>query len=58
MTYERYLTPAGEAIHGRGLSPDVAVATPVVEWDETPPETDALLARAVELARNKYLLIK
>lgn len=58
MTYARYLTPGGEAIHGSGLSPDVAVATPVVEWDEAPPETDALLARAVELARTKYLLVK
>jgi carboxyl-terminal processing protease len=58
MTHQQYLTPAGDPIHGQGLSPDVAVAIPVVEWDETPPENDPLLARAVELARNKYLLIK
>ena len=56
LTYARYLTPSGEAIHGKGLKPDVAVddvdvtefgAAPTSEAD---PILDAALARVTKKA--------
>jgi carboxyl-terminal processing protease len=52
MTYRRYLTVAGRPIHGQGLEPDVPVAAPVTEFGETPPATDAVLERALDVARS------
>lgn len=48
MTYARYLALDGEPIHERGLRPNLAVESPSVAFDETPPATDDMLAKAVE----------
>lgn len=48
LTWARYLTRAGEPIHGEGLTPDVVVDEPNVEFDEVPPAGDPLLEKAVE----------
>ncbi len=53
MTYARYLAVDGEPIHERGLSPDVAVGSPSVPFDEAPPATDEMLAKAVEHLTGK-----
>jgi carboxyl-terminal processing protease len=56
ITYARYLTPSGDAIHGKGLKPDVEVedvdvadfgVAPATEAD---PILDAALARVVKKA--------
>lgn len=52
MTHLRYLTADGALIHGQGLEPDEPVAIPIVEFGETPPAADAVLDRALELARS------
>ncbi len=48
MTYARYLATDGEPIHGRGLRPNLAVESPNVAFDDVPPTTDEMLARAIE----------
>jgi carboxyl-terminal processing protease len=48
MTYARYLTLEGDPIHERGLRPTVAVESPSVAFDDPPPSTDDMLAKAVE----------
>jgi carboxyl-terminal processing protease len=48
LTYARYLTPAGELIQGRGLTPDLAVDDPDVDFGEPKPAKDAILDAAVE----------
>lgn len=55
LTYARYLTPSGEAIHGKGLKPDVAVEDADVTDFGAPasdkdPILDAALARAAKKA--------
>lgn len=47
LTYARYLTPSGEIIQGRGLTPDLAVDEPDVDFDQQKPATDAVLDAAV-----------
>ena len=51
LTYARYLTPAGEPIHGRGLQPDVPVEEPDVEFGATAPATDPILDAALTKIR-------
>jgi carboxyl-terminal processing protease len=51
LTYARYLTPAGEPIHGRGLQPDVPVEEPDVEFGTTAPTTDPILDAALAKIR-------
>ena len=51
LTYARYLTPGGELIQGRGLTPDLAVDEPDVDFGEPKPATDAILDAAI--ARGK-----
>ena len=53
LTYARYLTPAGEPIHGKGLQPDVPVEEPDVEFGAAAPTTDPILDAALEKARSK-----
>ncbi len=53
LTYARYLTPAGEAIHGKGLTPDVAVDEPDVEFGSPAPEKDPILDAAKERLKGK-----
>ena len=48
MTYAQYLAADGEAIHGRGLAPTVAVEAPVVPFGDVPPAGDDMLTKAVE----------
>jgi carboxyl-terminal processing protease len=48
MTYARYLTPAGAAIHGTGIAPAVEVEQPEVEFGDPPPATDPILDKAIE----------
>ena len=54
LTYLRYLTPAGNPIHEKGLEPDVDVEQPEIEFGSDPPTTDAPLLKAIErLAQKK-----
>lgn len=54
LTYAKYLTPAGEPIHGRGLEPDTQVEEPDVEFGAEPPVTDPILDAALaRLAAKK-----
>ena len=48
MTYAQYLAADGEAIHGRGLAPTVAVEAPVVPFGDEPPAGDDMLTKAIE----------
>ena len=41
LTYARYLTPTGEVIQGKGLSPDMEVDEPETDFGEAPPAKDA-----------------
>jgi carboxyl-terminal processing protease len=53
LTYARYLTPSGEALHGRGLQPDLHVEEPDVEFGAAVPTTDPILDAALAKARSK-----
>jgi carboxyl-terminal processing protease len=53
LTYARYLTPAGEALHGRGLEPDVKVEEPDVEFGAPAAAKDPILDAALERARAR-----
>ena len=44
----RYLSPASEAIHEKGLTPDVQVDQPDVEFGADPPAGDPTLDKALE----------
>jgi carboxyl-terminal processing protease len=48
LTYLRYLTPAGDPIHERGLTPNVDVEQPEVEFGDEAPTPDVTLQRAIE----------
>jgi carboxyl-terminal processing protease len=48
LTYARYLTPGGEVIQGRGLTPDAAVDEPDLDFDQIKPATDAVLDAAIQ----------
>ena len=52
LTYARYVTPGGELIQGRGLTPDVAVDEPDVDFGEPRPAKDAILDAAMEKAKK------
>jgi carboxyl-terminal processing protease len=47
LTYARYVTPGGELIQGRGLTPDAAVDEPDVDFGEPKPATDGVLDAAI-----------
>jgi carboxyl-terminal processing protease len=53
LTYAKYLTPAGEPIHGRGLQPDVQVDEPDVEFGAPRPDKDPILEAALEKIRSR-----
>ncbi len=54
MTTERYYTVDGATpLHEHGLVPAVAVANPVVGFDELPPPTDAPLGKAIEQLKKR-----
>jgi carboxyl-terminal processing protease len=48
LTWARYLTPSGKAIHGSGLEPTVEVEDPDVEFGTEPPADDPILEKALE----------
>ncbi len=48
LTYQRYLHPSGEPLHGPGLKPTVEVAEPDVDFGAPPPAADAILDAALE----------
>ncbi len=53
LSWQRYLTPAGDAIHEKGLMPDVPVAEPEVEFGSQPPPGDPILDKALEQASGR-----
>lgn len=49
LTYAKYLAPNGDAIQGKGLTPDVAVEEPdVAEFGGPAPDKDPILDAALE----------
>jgi len=52
LTSTRYLTPAGDLIHTRGLVPDEAVAEPEIEIGDPAPTDDPILDAAIARAAN------
>ena len=56
LTYARYLTPAGEVIHGKGLKPDVPIDEPDVDFGSTLPKSDPLLEAAIERAKRPSVM--
>ena len=54
LTSQRYLTPKSADIHEKGLTPDIEVEEPDVEFGSEPPAADRTLERALqELAGRK-----
>ncbi len=53
LSSTRYLTPKNEGIHERGLTPDLEVDQPDVEFGATPPAKDETLDKAVERLADK-----
>ena len=53
LTYARYATPDGIVIQGKGLTPDLEVDEPEVDFGEPRPAKDAVLDAAVERIRKK-----
>ena len=48
LTHLLYLGPGGAALQERGVTPDVAVDVPTVDFGVEPPAGDAALDKAVE----------
>jgi carboxyl-terminal processing protease len=53
LTTTRFLTPAGEPLHGKGLEPGVAVAEPEVDFGQPAPAGDPILEKALERVGQK-----
>lgn len=53
LSSTRYLTPKNEGIHERGLTPDVEVDQPDIEFGATPPAKDETLDKALERLAEK-----
>jgi carboxyl-terminal processing protease len=53
LSYVRYLAPSATPIHEKGLTPDVEVEQPDVDFGTEPPTTDATLQKALELLAAK-----
>jgi carboxyl-terminal processing protease len=52
LTHARYLTPEGNLIQGRGLTPALAVDEPEIDFDQPKPTTDPVLDAAIERIRR------
>ena len=54
LTHLLFLTPSGTVIQGKGLTPDVAVEQPNVDFGQTAPPGDPILEKAIQtLAERK-----
>ena len=53
LTHLLYLTPAEAVINEKGLTPDVGVEQPDVEFGQPLPATDATLDKAIEQIRTR-----
>ncbi len=53
LSTTRYLTPAGNPLHDKGLEPTVNVDEPEVEFGQPAPTTDPILEKAIERATAK-----
>ena len=53
LTHLVYLTPGGVMIHDKGLTPDVAVAQPDVDFGQPPSTKDPILDKAIETLTQK-----
>lgn len=53
LTYARWLSPRGTAIHGTGIAPTVAVSEPDVEFGTPAPAEDPILDKALETVTAK-----
>ena len=53
LSYLRYLAPNGNAIHEKGLQPEVQVDEPDIEFGAAAPTTDVTLQRALEYFSQK-----
>ena len=53
LTHLLYLTPGEAVINEKGLTPDVAVEQPDVEFGQPLPSTDSTLDKAVEYLKTK-----
>ncbi|MGC4081600.1 MAG: S41 family peptidase [Vicinamibacterales bacterium] len=53
LTNAKYLTPDGEPLHGKGLTPTVPVDVPDVEFGQAEPANDAILDAALERLTEK-----
>jgi carboxyl-terminal processing protease len=53
LSTSRYLTPAGQPLHEKGLEPAVPVQEPDVEFGQTPPAGDPVLEKALERFAEK-----
>lgn len=53
LTVAKFLTPAGEPLHEKGLTPSVAVDVPDVEFGQPEPTPDAMLDKALALLAEK-----
>ena len=53
LTHLLYLTPGSVAIHEKGLTPDVAVEQPDVDFGQPAPAKDATLDKAIESLTQK-----
>jgi len=53
LTTTKYLTPSGEPLHEKGLTPTVGVDTPDVEFGQPEPTDDPILEKALERFTEK-----
>ncbi|MEO6236872.1 MAG: S41 family peptidase [Vicinamibacterales bacterium] len=53
LTYARYLTPDGETIQGKGLTPDLSVDDPDVDFDQPRSVKDPILDAALDRIAKK-----
>ena len=48
LTWQRYQTPRGVDIHEKGLTPDLEIDSPEVDFGTEPPAKDTILDRALQ----------
>jgi carboxyl-terminal processing protease len=53
LSTTKYLTPAGNPLHEKGLEPSIAVDEPDIEFGQPAPATDPVLDKALEKASRK-----